>query len=397
MEKRNRFIVKVAVAVLILIFVVIFIGISSKDIFNKISNENEMINSYNIKKEKCDLLQSIVNDVIDEDGIHINKIPVDKIKYNIYDEDENIIFYYSLREEQTNTHKYYATITLSNRYQILDKNYSVELETFDEFVESNISANKISSVLLAICRLLFICMIICIIALIVEIIFAIYEKVHKPTVNNNLLGGKKMHDVRKKYCINGWRETKYYLTAKELYERVLEDSKSDYNWIASATELVRICKEPEFPKEYADGIKMAILNCFANLEIRKEFPSRREATASESVSYCYHSLSDDVEGVKKVKEKYLKAIIHAITKYDRTSCRFTIHYGPAYQKVCDDWKKSKLEEYVTKEQIDFEEMRNKLYTDFDETIKKAEDKGVFKADDEKHREEMRKFWQSLDF
>ena len=41
-------------------------------------------------------------------------------------------------------------------------------------------------------------------------------------------------------------------------------------------------------------------------------------------------------------------------------------------------------------------MRKALYGDFDKTIKDAEDKGVFKEDDEKHRESMRKFWSSLD-
>ena len=50
-----------------------------------------------------------------------------------------------------------------------------------------------------------------------------------------------MYDAVKKYHINGWRGKEYSLTAKELYERVMEDCKSNYNWIASATELVRVC------------------------------------------------------------------------------------------------------------------------------------------------------------
>lgn len=33
----------------------------------------------------------------------------------------------------------------------------------------------------------------------------------------------------KKYKVNGWHGDTYSLTAKALYERVLEDSKSDYN------------------------------------------------------------------------------------------------------------------------------------------------------------------------
>lgn len=47
-----------------------------------------------------------------------------------------------------------------------------------------------------------------------------------------------MNSFEKKYNITGWKGKKYSLTAKQLYERVLEDSKSDYNWIASA---IRTC------------------------------------------------------------------------------------------------------------------------------------------------------------
>ena len=46
-----------------------------------------------------------------------------------------------------------------------------------------------------------------------------------------------MSFFEKKYNVTGWRGDKHSLTAKQLYDRVLEDSKSDYNWIASATEL----------------------------------------------------------------------------------------------------------------------------------------------------------------
>ena len=85
-----------------------------------------------------------------------------------------------------------------------------------------------------------------------------------------------MSFFEKKYKVTDWDGDTHSLTAKQLYERVLDDSKSDYNWIASATELVRVCNNPCFPEMYAVGIKMIILNCFANLELQKEYPSRRE-------------------------------------------------------------------------------------------------------------------------
>lgn len=206
-----------------------------------------------------------------------------------------------------------------------------------------------------------------------------------------------MYNAVKKYHINGWRGKEYSLTAKELYERVMEDSKYNYDWIASATELVRICKEPDFPREYANEIEIAILNCFADLELRKEYLSHSESTVQESVSYCYHTVSDESEIGKAAKEKYLKAIIHSIIKYDDTSCRLLFPLGPAMIKICDDWEKAKFNEYVDKKEIDFEEMRKVLYKEFEETIKDARERGVFKEDDEKHHEWMKKFFQSFDF
>jgi len=200
----------------------------------------------------------------------------------------------------------------------------------------------------------------------------------------------------KKYSVTGWRGDKHSLTAKQLYERVLADSQSDYNWIASATELVRVCNDPYFPEMYGNAIKIIILNCFANLELQKEYPSRGESTDKEAVYSCYHSLPSTDETVVKVKQKYLTAIIEGITKYTQCEVRLPLHPGPTYRNICEEWKKAKFDEYVSKSQIDFDELRETLYADFEKTIKSAEDEGAFKEDDEEYREQLRKFWASID-
>ena len=145
-----------------------------------------------------------------------------------------------------------------------------------------------------------------------------------------------MSFFKKEYDVTGWRETKHSLTAKQLYERVLKDSQSDYNWIASATELVRVCNEPSFPEIYANAIKIIILNCFANLELQKDYPSSGEATDKAAVYSCYHSLPSEDETVIKVKHKYLTAIITSITKYSRSGVRLPSHPGPTYNKICEE-------------------------------------------------------------
>lgn len=205
-----------------------------------------------------------------------------------------------------------------------------------------------------------------------------------------------MSFFEKKYKIKGWNGNTHSLTAKQLYERVLEDSKSDYNWIASATELVRVCNDPLFPEMYAVGIKMIILNCFANLELKKEYVSREETTDKAAVYSCYHSLSSTDETVKKVKDKYLMAVITGITRYTQCEVRLPIHIGDTYRKKVKEWKKAKFDEYVSAVEIDFDQLREDLYSDFDKMLKAAEEEGAFEKDDEEYREKMRKFWASID-
>ena len=57
-----------------------------------------------------------------------------------------------------------------------------------------------------------------------------------------------------KYVVFGRRGIQN-MTAKELYNRVMEDSKSNYNWIASATDLINVCNKKNFPEEKANMAK----------------------------------------------------------------------------------------------------------------------------------------------
>ena len=197
----------------------------------------------------------------------------------------------------------------------------------------------------------------------------------------------------KKYTFKGWRGDKYSLTAKQLYKRVRKDSESDYNWIASATELVRDCNQAKFPEKLAREIQIAILNCFANMET-KEVESHQEPTDADAVNFCYNALADVSEEANKVRQKYLKAVIEGIIRYNFRLRDFE-HYGPTYHKICEEWKKIKLEEYGHISSLDFKKLRKALNDEFDKIMRTAEEEGVFQKDDEKHLEEMRKFWSSL--
>lgn len=157
-----------------------------------------------------------------------------------------------------------------------------------------------------------------------------------------------MSSFEKKYKITG-HYGKYLLTAKQLYERVLNDSsESDYNWIASASELVRICEKTSFPTEYAIAIKCAILNCFANIEHGGNCGGDRyinDPADQKAVQKCYNSLYrvEDKEAVS-ARKRYLAEMI-TTASYIRIF-DLLYHPGPTFIELQEKWIKSKIPEYI---------------------------------------------------
>ena len=192
----------------------------------------------------------------------------------------------------------------------------------------------------------------------------------------------------RKYRFVGWDRTVYHMTPLELFTRVQQDSKSNYNWIASATELTKVCNHSGFPTRYSVAIKLLILNCFANLELQKTVPSTCESTDSNAVYSCYNSLPKEDPTVARVKAKYLRAIIKAVTIYTHDEERLPIHPGQTYKKMVEDWKAKKFDECASAEYINFDKLRKKLYSDFEEMIRKAEENGTFD-------EENSEFWATI--
>lgn len=198
-----------------------------------------------------------------------------------------------------------------------------------------------------------------------------------------------MSFFEKKYEFLGWDENIYSMTARNLYERVVKDSQSDYNWIAPATELVRVCKESRFPEKYAQTIKLLILNCFANLELMKKENSIGLKTDQATVNFCYNSLPNTHEAVIMVKQKYLAAVITAITNLINNR-GITIHQGVEYDKICSEWRKAKFYEYASIEEIDFNQFRKDLYADY---INMLAEKGILdEADKEYEKDEIDKLF-----
>lgn len=205
--------------------------------------------------------------------------------------------------------------------------------------------------------------------------------------------------TERKYGITDRYGEKHSFTAKQLYERVLQDSKSDYNWIATASELVRVCKQKDFPSEYAVAIKCAILNCFANVEHRANCGGGRykdRPGTKEAVEECYNSLY----GVEKAeaisaRKRYLSEMIASASYtglWDRESL---YHPGPTFKKLRQDWNKAKIEQYFGCKEINFVALVKVLHDEFAELVKKAEEQGAFDEDKKTDLEWWRKFYEEL--
>ena len=368
MRGKKRFISKSLIILLaIFLSVVTVIGLS-KIIFKEMQNEQEMMKNYESKKEKCQLLKDIGKESIQEGvGIDTRMIVNDEVQYQIYNDNNNIIFYYYLQDD---SETYNATITLSNEYRIIKEEYSVEIESLDEYIKSYNSGNRFLSVMYGIIVVLLIYIVICVLILIIPIL--------------------KQIDLG-----HGWRYTKYRLTAKELYKQVMAESKSDYNWTVPARELVRICKKISFPKNYAIDIKIAILNLFANLENRQICGGDRyinNPADEKAVQYSYNSLYKcDKEEAIEARKRYLNEKIKTASFVSR--CDLLYHPDPTFRRIQEEWRKAKFEEYISKRKIDFKRLDKVLKSSFTELIKTAESNGEFKEDDKIAKEIITKLFK----
>ncbi len=199
------------------------------------------------------------------------------------------------------------------------------------------------------------------------------------------------------FYVKGWFDKGYLMTPKRLYKRILKDSEvSTYGWITSATELVNICRDINFPKEYARGIKICILNCFAELETKKEIPIRRHPSDDKAVYYCYNSLdsSTDDEALN-AKRKYFSAVLDGIIKYNSIRFQNLIYAGESYKKVCKDWKKDIMIFYFKEYNVNFERLKGVLQISFFNTIITAKKNGLFEKDEKKHWKDIADFAREL--
>ena len=224
---------------------------------------------------------------------------------------------------------------------------------------------------------------------------------------------KVCFDVKKKKLITGNKDTMkfmdqmYYLvhtraegdqvlSVEELYERVMNDSsKSNYHWIASAGELVRICKKTSFPIDYSIDIRIAILKCFASVEHSANCGGDKykdKQSNIEAVQYCYNSLYGvDKEDAIDARKSYLSEKIKSVSYV----YLFDYYSGATYRRLCKQWHDLNFEKYISQKEVDFANLLPYLHNDFVEMIKKAEENGDLEDDKRTSEERWRAFCREM--
>ena len=196
---------------------------------------------------------------------------------------------------------------------------------------------------------------------------------------------------KRKYELKGWNGNKHFLTAKALYKRIMRDSRSDYNWIASATSIVKVISQETFPDKYKYPIEIAIVRCFTNLENRRAVNSREEATDIDAVSYCYNDLGHCIGEASEVRFRYLKAVIEKVA---RTHFSYQVfpYYGKTFHTIKEEWTRTMFTEYASIPDLDFSVLRQSLHDDFEMIMRQAEQEGKLEQDHQDRVDKLRPFW-----
>ena len=152
-----------------------------------------------------------------------------------------------------------------------------------------------------------------------------------------------------KIWITDWHDHRHEMTPNDLLERIRSDSKSNYNWLAPATEIVKTISDPEFPEPIANELKGIILKCFAEL-LSSDRRGAQKSTDRLAVAYCYYSVYGKVG--RKVKYLYWKRLLDSAIKDWYQVSPLGVK-GKKWRKFRDSWKKDALQHFTERFGTDF--------------------------------------------
>ena len=187
-------------------------------------------------------------------------------------------------------------------------------------------------------------------------------------------------------------DKEHTMRAATIHKYIMEQSQeSDYEWIAPALELVKICKDERFPRKYAVDIEMAILTCFANIEARVNRGGDKRVTKANdalAVQYCYDELgrlmsSTDDKNFKKtlnsVRKRYLLEMISSAVN---TTTRGQYFKCKAFRDLKEEVIAKSFAKYsMLEEQFNILDMYEEISDETEIIFSEANKNGMFRVDE----------------
>lgn len=183
-----------------------------------------------------------------------------------------------------------------------------------------------------------------------------------------------MHDG--KIWITDWSGNRHEMTPIEFFERIKEDSASNWNWLAPATEIARTISDSEFPEPIANELKGIVLRCFADLLLAEQ-PGYQKNTDQIAVAYCYYSIHG--KAGKRVKRQYRENLLRSVVA-ESPWHKLLGACGEEWRKFCETWKKDALQYFTERFGVDFMRFRANAKADFKKAIELADEAGEFEND-----------------
>ncbi len=194
-----------------------------------------------------------------------------------------------------------------------------------------------------------------------------------------------------KCWITDWNGDSHEMTPERLLERIRNDSKSNFNWLTPATEIVRTVSDPEFPEPIANELKCIVLKCFAELLVSDQY-GHEKSTDQLAVAYCYNSVHG--KAGKRIKRLYRKNLIESVTRRSSELKPYNV-CGKEWHTFREEYEKNLLQNFPTRIGSDFMRFRSKVVSDYRRAIEAADKAGRFENDKAEHKRTLGEFTQRM--
>ena len=166
------------------------------------------------------------------------------------------------------------------------------------------------------------------------------------------------------------------MTDTRLHSTIMKESaETDYNWIASFKELLRVCNKKGFNQELAKDIKLAIINCYANI-LYTSFSY--DNVDCENIENAFNVFNDVLtisktseEKDQRIEEVCAKFLDAFIFKQTYMSC---IAFNALDMPKGSGFRNSKIQSLLEQDTIDFQSLSETIvpeYQNYREKLKKA--------------------------